>query len=180
MRARFLSTTLAAVFALIFATASCDAPVVAVPDQLESSLHASVHAEIAQDDLLKSVRRATARFHSPVQALRAGYVPSGHCVAHPDLGGMGDHWANEGLVGVDFDPLRPPVLLYAPGRRGQPQLVAVEYVVIDIGQDRPHFGDQPFDVGGTPIPAPHWSLHVWLYEANPEGMFEPYNPNVSC
>jgi hypothetical protein len=26
----------------------------------------------------------------------------------------------------------------------------------------------------------HWSLHVWLYEDNPNGVFTPFNPNVSC
>jgi hypothetical protein len=43
-------------------------------------------------------------------------------------------------------------------------LVAVEYIVIDVGQ-----------------PAPtHWSLHVWLWKDNPNGLFAAFNPDVSC
>jgi hypothetical protein len=65
--------------------------------------------------------------------------------------------------------------------------VGVEYLVMaeteaDLTdeQKRPRFGNHPLDIRGTPNPAPHWSLHVWLYEANPSGMFTPFNPNVSC
>ena len=56
----------------------------------------------------------------------------------------------------------------------------VEYIVIDVGQPAPTFGGQPFDVGGTPVPVPHWSLHVWLHKDNPAGLFKPFNPTVSC
>ena len=85
-----------------------------------------------------------------------------------------------GLVDPVFDPLKPEAILYATGPGGNLRLIAVEYIVINIGQPRPMFGDRPFDINGTPIPAPHWSLHVWLYEPNPAGMFTPFNPNVSC
>jgi len=27
---------------------------------------------------------------------------------------------------------------------------------------------------------PFFALHVWLYQDNPSGMFESWNPNVSC
>ena len=79
-----------------------------------------------------------------------------------------------------FDPLKPEVVLYATGSGGNLRLVAVEYIVINVGQPAPMFGDQPFNVGGTPVPVPHWSLHVWLYENNPSGIFVPFNPNISC
>jgi hypothetical protein len=79
-----------------------------------------------------------------------------------------------------FDPLQPEVMLYAPGPGGKPRLVAVEYIVIDVGQPRPSFGDHPFDVGGTPVPVPHWSQHVWLYQDNPDGLLTADNPAVCC
>ena len=134
----------------------------------------------SQSQLLLSVLRANARFHSTAQAIKAGYEPDDHCVSVPGLGGMGFHWVNPSLVDPVFDPLKPEAILYATSPSGNLRLIAVEYIVINVGQPAPMFGDQPFDVGGTPVPVPHWSLHVWLYENNPSGIFVPFNPNVSC
>ena len=176
---------LGATLAVALTTAACEGE---SPTPLEptAAFDKSVHAGTAPDALLRSVRHSTARFHSTVQAVQAGYVANGHCVAVPGLGGMGDHWVNSGNVDGTFDPNQPEALLYAPGSGGGLRLVGVEYIVLagpgeDLnGPNRPRFGDHPFDIGGTPIPAPHWSLHVWLYEANPSGLFAPFNPNVSC
>ena len=137
-------------------------------------------ATTAVSQLLMSVRRATARFHSTAQALNAGYEPDDHCVSAPGLGGMGYHWVNPSLVDPVFDPVNPEAILYATGPGGNLRLIAVEYIVINVGQPRPMFGNYPFDIGGAPIPVPHWTLHVWLYENNPSGLFAPFNPNVSC
>jgi len=149
-------------------------------EKSEIAMAAGQQARNAEDALLQSVRNATAKFHSTTLAIAAGYVPDEHCVSVPGLGGMGYHWANPSLVDPVHDPLKPEVVLYAQGPGGNLRLVALEYVVINVGQPRPMFGDQPFDVGGTPIPAPHWSLHVWIYENNPSGLFAPFNPNISC
>jgi hypothetical protein len=143
----------------------------------------SVGQRYAQGDLkewLQVVRRATARFHSKTQAVKAGYLPTDHCVFFPGLGGMGYHWLNPELRDEVFDPLHPEVVLYATGPDGELKLVAIEYVVRDVGQERPSFAGYLFDIGGTPWPEPHWSLHVWLYEENPNGIFSPTNPNISC
>ena len=134
----------------------------------------------ADEKLLKDVKRATSRFHSTTQAINAGYIPDDHCVSAPGLGGMGFHWVNPTLVDGVFDPLKPEAILYAPGPNGQLKLVGLEYIVFNTGQAAPMFGSQPFDVNGVPGLPPHWSLHVWLYEDNPAGMFVPFNPNVSC
>jgi hypothetical protein len=132
------------------------------------------------NEALSDVRSATARFHSTNQAIKNGYQPSDHCVSAPGLGVMGYHWANPALVDDVYDPLQPEVLLYAKDANGNIKLVGVEYIVLNVGQPRPMLGTQPFDIGGTPMPMPHWSLHVWLYEHNPSGMFAPFNPNLSC
>ena len=134
----------------------------------------------SDEQLLKDVRKATSRFHSTTQAIAAGYMPDDHCVSVPGLGGMGFHWVNPNLVDGIFDPLKPEAVLYAPGPDGNLHLIALEYVVINTGQAAPMFGSQPFDINGVPGLPPHWSLHVWLYEDNPAGMFMPFNPNVSC
>jgi hypothetical protein len=93
---------------------------------------------------------------------------------------MGHHWVNQTLVDPVFRPGKPEALLYARDQNGRLQLVAVEYIVLDVGQPAPTFAGQAFDVGGTPVPVPHWSLHVWLYQTNPAGLFTPFNPTVDC
>lgn len=150
-----------------------------------ASMHASLHAgaavpaaaaNAAGAGLAKRVASATARFHSQDQAYKAGYVVSSPCVAAPGLGGMGFHWVNNALVDPVFDPMRPEAVLY--DMKGK--LVAVEYIVIDVGQPRPSFDGYPFDIGGTPVPVPHYSLHAWVHKDNPSGLFTPFNPRVSC
>lgn len=115
------------------------------------------------------------------QARNACYVEDTHCVAHPTLGGMGYHWGQQraGRSGLPTRASRG-FLLYSPDQQGSPKLAAVEYIVIDVGQPAPKFRGYPFDVGGTPVPVPHWSLHVWLHRANPSGVFKPFNPAVVC
>jgi hypothetical protein len=159
----------------------------------DASMNGEIHAmdmmadkrfQGADTDLIKLVRRATARYHSTNQAIRAGYLGDEHCAAHPELGGMGYHWVNMDLIDPVFDPENPEALLYEPDKNGNLKLVGVEYIVINIGQERPHFGDHPFDIEGVPplmeAGVPHWSLHVWIYKENPNGMFVPFNPQVSC
>ena len=167
--------------AAALAVAACDQPSTApVVD------HASAHAQFAVTSagdltgLAKEVRQATMRFHSTTQATRAGYAVASGCVAVPGLGGMGFHWVNQSLVDPVFDPLNPEAVLYEPGPDGKLRFVGVEYIVINVGQPAPTFDGQPFDVGGTPIPVPHWSLHVWVNRENPNGLFTPFNPDVSC
>ena len=161
--------------------AACDQPSTApVVD------HATVHPQLAVtsagdlDGLARAVRQATMKYHSTTQATRAGYAVASECVEVPRLGGMGFHWVNQSLVDPVFDPLQPEAVLYAPGPNGKPTLVAVEYIVINVGQPAPTFDGQAFDVGDTPIPVAHWSLHLWLNRANPNGLFAPFNPDVDC
>lgn len=170
--------------ALVLVTAAslsaCDNPQAAV-DGHDHGAAAFARVSAGElDGLAKEVRQATSRFNSTVQAVMAGYEEDTHCVEVPVLGGMGYHWANPDLVDPVFDPLKPEVMLYAPKKNGQLELVAVEYIVIDVGQPAPTFDGHPFDVGGTPVPVDHWSLHVWLHKENPSGLFAPFNPAVSC
>ena len=158
---------------------ACDSP---------ADVHSHANADVAfaraavagTGPLAKQVHAATSRFHSTVQATRGGYAAASPCVAAPGLGGMGFHWVNESNVDPVFDPLQPEALLYEPDAKGNLHLVAVEYIVIDVGQPAPEFAGQPFDIGGTPVPVAHWSLHVWLHKTNPAGLFTPFNPDVVC
>lgn len=173
---------LVVVISLIMAACSTDSmleteQMVAEKIEKEENLK---NGHATQNQLLAQVRRATAKYQRIAVAQADGYVLIPHCVSDPDLGGMGYHAVNEDLIGPEFDPLKPQALLYELTAGGKYNLVGVEYIVIDIGQPQPYFGSQAFDIGGTPIPAPHYSLHVWIWKANPNGMYTPYNPNVSC
>ena len=138
---------------------------------------------------------ATARFHSLDQATKAGYgpfpdgVPLHECISSlDDTGAMGFHWVNGPLLTPELDPTKPEVLVYAPDRRGNLHLAALEYVVFKadwdaIHDDPPELFGQEFMDSGFPnryeIPE-FYALHVWLWKWNPTDLFAPFNPNVSC
>ena len=179
---KLISISGTAIFAtlLTLTSISCKKEIRNETSEETLSSSSEVARPLAESQLLKSVRQATSRYNSIVQAIAAGYVPDDHCVSVPNVGGMGYHWANPSLVDPVFDPLKPEVMLYATGPGGNLRLVAVEYVVINIGQPRPSFDGQLFNIGGAPVPVAHWTLHVWVHEQNPSGIFMPFNPNITC
>lgn len=143
------------------------------------------HADLAD------VRRATARFHDLDEALGAGYSQFYRCTEQPGVGTMGQHYANIDLVGDPaIDPLRPEVLVYEPKANGEGyRLVAVEYVTIQeawagaFGALTPTVLGQELSLTGAGnrygMP-PFFQRHVWLWDANPNGLFADWNPGVSC
>jgi hypothetical protein len=152
-------------------------------------------AAAAQSDL-QALRAATARFHDVSAAGRAGYAqppapaPLHECISSfDDTGAMGFHFINGGLLDSEINPTQPEVLVYAPDKRGRLRLVALEFVVFQAdwiaahGNTMPELFGQMFMATGFPnrfdIPA-FFSLHVWLYQDNPAGLFAPFNPDVSC
>jgi hypothetical protein len=144
----------------------------------------SVNSELAK------VRAATAKYHSLARAQADGYsVENEPCVVSPD-GTMGIHAVNGPLIGDPaIDPLRPELLLYAPGPNGKLRLVGVEYFKVDADQNLATDGDRP-SVLGVPFDGPmeghapgmpfHYDLHVWIWHHNPSGMFSMWNPSVHC
>ncbi len=144
--------------------------------------HAATHQQLAE------VRQATARYDDVGAAIADGYVRLSGCVAVPGLGGMGFHYGKPSLFGARVDPLQPALLLYAPSGN-RLRLVAVEYFQVDADQDlltdddRPSLFGQSFDgpMDGHEEGMPrHYDLHVWLWQANPSGIFAQFNPNVRC
>ncbi|MDP9485789.1 MAG: hypothetical protein M3Q49_08415 [Actinomycetota bacterium] len=132
---------------------------------------------------LAEVREATAKYQDESKARTDGYERTDHCIEDPKLGGMGYHYANMSILDLQIDPLKPELLLYAPSGDGGRKLVAVEYMVPDVGQKHPTLfgkefnGPMPGHEPGMPV---HYDLHVWAWEANPNGIFAPFNPNVRC
>ncbi len=138
---------------------------------------------------LAEVRKALRPLQdSPAAAEAAGYAPGTECTSAP-AGGMGYHYVNYALAAQPADPLRPSVLVYVPGDDGRLRLGAAEWFTVDADQDlatdddRPTLFGRPFDgpmLGHEPGMPVHYDLHAWLFQPNPEGVFQPWNPRVSC
>ncbi|SNS36144.1 hypothetical protein SAMN06295967_10838 [Belliella buryatensis] len=140
-----------------------------------------------QNQLLAEMRRLTAKYQRLEVAEAAGYtLDREHCVSHPELGGMGHHAPNFGLVDGEYDIFTPEVMVYEPMDNGKMKLVAIEYVIMaDFweGETPPMFGEVEFDfVPANPmgLPFDNFQLHVWIWKHNPSGMYAPFNPTVNC
>ncbi|WP_342431788.1 hypothetical protein [Neobacillus sp. FSL H8-0543] len=120
---------------------------------------------------LSEVRKTTAKYHDINVAFREGYTTDYFLVPN-----MGIHLVKGDLLTDDgsLDPLAPEVLVYEPKKNGGYKLVAVEYMT--VGGERPSLFGQVFDNG--PFPS-SFALHAWVWQANPDGMFSPFNPNVA-
>lgn len=142
---------------------------------------------------LAQARKATVDFKDVNAALAAGYTKfpdlHGDCVAQPGQGGMGVHYVNGALLDEKLDPLRPEFLVYGRTASGKHELVALEYVVFAplwdaLNPQPPVLFGHPFHLVRTPnrygTPEPFYELHVWAWEHNPNGLFNDWNPNVTC
>jgi hypothetical protein len=124
-----------------------------------------------------------------------------------ELGAMGIHYMRPDLLGLtgmeprvagmgthtDWD--NPGVLIYEPQADGSLALVAIENLVFDAGWKAAGNSAPPSFMGtnyvtmiddpATPVDEahgfePHYELHVWIPRDNPNGVFTPFNPAVSC
>jgi hypothetical protein len=125
----------------------------------------------------------------------------------PELGAMGIHYFRPDLLGITateprvagmgthMDFSMPGVLIYEPQADGSLALVALENVVFDAGWTSAGHTSPPSYMGHEYVPMvddpatapdeahgfePHRELHVWIPRDNPNGMFTPHNPNVTC
>lgn len=146
-------------------------------------------AAFADQSDLAEIRRASAKYHRLEVAVADGYelgyrgIITG-CISHPTAGAMGYHYFRSDLIDDPaVDPLQPEGLLYAPGPNGKLKLVAVEWVV--PGPVPPEPDAEPPSVLGTDLhvlnPILGWYIHhAWIWNNNPAGMFEDWNPRVIC
>lgn len=122
-------------------------------------------------------------------------------------GGMGIHYFRPDLLGITateprvdgvgthIDFLQPAILLYEPQANGSMELIAVENLVFakawyDEGNNAPptfhgvafdHMKDNPgTELDEAHMFEEHYDRHVWVHRENPNGVFSPFNPNVSC
>jgi hypothetical protein len=164
------------------------AAAVALPAGLagaEPGAAAGMHDRSASHGTVAEVRRAIAPYRDVAVALAAGYSPVGPCATSPTgEGAMGIHYLNPAYAAPGpVDPEHPAVLLYAPRPDGSLQLLGAEFFQPAVGQPAPELAGQPFDgpmPGHVPGMPEHYDLHVWTEVANPDGVFTPWNPRVSC
>lgn len=157
--------------------------------------HASARAAEASKADLDALRQVLSKYDDFKTAVRDLYLSTEGCVyysgekmeGHMEYpkGAMGVHFVNV-TVGGPPDPRHPNVLIYEP-TGGDMKLVAVEWLVPYVkGAPRPSLFGQEFQgpmEGHFPlIPKEfvHYDLHAWLFKDNPNGMFSPTNPDVSC
>jgi hypothetical protein len=154
---------------------------------------AAHHAHPGPVRQLAAAARATDRFHRLAVAEKAGYglftdAAGISCIDMPPEGAMGTHYVRGDIVGDGALNVRTPEALVYEKRHGKMQLVALEYVVLKADWDVKHkhppklFG-QKFQLTpeGNRYGLPDfYSLHVWLWKANPDGLFNMWNPRVHC
>jgi hypothetical protein len=144
---------------------------------------------------IEALREALAKYKDPYVAVRDLYLSTVGCVhydgskmeghMHYPKGGMGIHFVNLTIQGPP-DPMKPNVLIYEPVD-GKLELVAAEWLVpLAAAKERPVLFGQPFQgpmEGHEPlIPQGfhHYDLHAWLFKDNPNGMFSPTHPDITC
>ena len=145
---------------------------------------------------IAATKAALAKYQDPFQAVRDGYFSTVACMDFPrggeghDMhyrpGAMGVHFLNMSLIGPTLDPLKPQVLIYEQVGNTLKLAGAEWFMPAQLSATAPTlFGrtlDGPME-GHAPIMPPelhHWDLHVWLWKANPAGMFSSTNPAVHC
>jgi hypothetical protein len=145
---------------------------------------------------LAQARAGLEKYQDPIVAVRDGYFSTLACVEYQKgvaghmqytPGGMGVHFINLQAIGPKLDPARPQVLIYEPvGDRLRlaaaewfmPTQVAAGGRPTIFGQELqgPMEGHEPLQPQGLH----HYDLHVWLWKANPAGIFSATNPAVKC
>ena len=124
---------------------------------------------------LQQARAASARYRNFDNATADGYQDINVIVPE-----MGHHYLKMANLDINFDYKKPELLVYNREHDGSMKLVAVEYAV-------------PIDLTPTTAPAGFtgnadvwdrntffglWLLHAWVWEYNPNGVFNPTNPEV--
>jgi hypothetical protein len=124
------------------------------------------------------------------------------------MGAMGIHFFRPDMLGITSGPdqrvngtgvhtdfRQPSILIYEPQADGSLELVAVENLVFQKSwkatgaTEPPRFHGVTWDtMADDPATAideahmfePHYDRHVWIYRENPNGVFTPFNPAVTC
>lgn len=143
-----------------------------------------------EPDATELMRQATEDYTALEAALDDGFVQLSECVESP-AGGMGFHYGHPARIeDAVIDPSLPEVLLYAPSADDGVRLVGVEFMVHEDAWSAagrtgaPAIDGRTFDPPDPEHPDENlrefFTLHAWVWEENPAGTFEAFNPSVSC
>jgi hypothetical protein len=143
---------------------------------------------------VSAARTATQSFTHPGAAKKAGYgllkdANGIACISMKGMGGMGVHYANGSLVDSKIQLRHPEALVYRFTTNGHLRLAALEYLVLRKAWRTSHPTGRPELFGHTfnftpagnrfGLPA-YFSLHAWVWDKNPAGEFQMFNPKVHC
>ena len=170
---------------LITGLAACEQQPLAVDST--PNLSPNFSAAETQGSVLATIRAATTRYHRVDAALADGFFSDTPCIYNTP-GARGLIYTNVARVNGVVDPAQPELLLYEPTKNGELRLVGVAFIVPSAAWDPfhispPTLGDQTFvDRRTFPFgaPNPNYFLVVWAWRHNPNGMYQLYNPEVSC
>jgi len=120
---------------------------------------------------LQQAKIATARYNDFQQAINEGYVDINVIVPE-----MGYHYLKMDNLDGTFDYAKPEILVYNKEENGRMKLVALEYATpLSATPPAGFTGDQ--DVWSV-YQGVLWTLHAWVWEYNPAGVFNPTNPLI--
>lgn len=124
---------------------------------------------------LELARKSTEKYKDINNAIADGYIDIN--VVMPN---MGYHYENPSLVDSVFDITHPELLVYNKNVDGSFRLVAVEYAIpLDASADAPKGFTGQQDVWDHNTDFGLWLLHAWVYDYNPDGVFNPTNSRVN-
>jgi hypothetical protein len=120
---------------------------------------------------LQQAKIATARYNDFQQAINDGYVDINVIVPE-----MGYHYLKMDNLDGTFDYAKPEILVYNKEENGRMKLLALEYATpVSATPPAGFTGDQ--DVWSV-YQGVLWTLHAWVWEYNPAGVFNPTNPLI--
>lgn len=168
-RHRFVQLSLAVVITLFFTACKKDK---AEPDAIDKSKTGLSEQTVSELRLAKS---ATEKYRSLDVARADGYADINVVQQN-----MGFHYMKSTLVDSVFNPEKPEILVYNKQHDGSIQLVAVEYAVpIPLTPTKaPEGFTGSSDAWTYSTTFNLWLLHAWVWEYNPQGIFNPTNPLV--
>jgi hypothetical protein len=168
------------VFALIFLLTALSCSKAEVEDGVIETYDFKIEKAETVEDQLELLTKAMRRFHNFEVAEAQGYVP-----VSPLVPGMGVHYAKPEYVDMQFELLKPEILVYHPDENGVMQFVAAEYLYVipecfELTEypEAPEgfIGDQDMWSVNCYAGPGGWTLHAWVGLENADGIFAPFNP----
>ena len=122
---------------------------------------------------LQQAKIATARYNNFDNAVADGYVDINVIVPE-----MGYHFLRMEHLNPTFEYDKPEILVYNREENGRMKLVAVEYAVPIAESANAPAGFTGNNDQWSIYQGVLWTLHAWIWEYNPEGVFNPTNPLI--